>query len=294
MVFEPFRTARLTENEMSSPIEFVVLLGAQQTFLRTIAHFEPGVVLGGAPPTFFIKAGLGDPTPVEEGAEPVDIPGSSGTPVATAECHRTAEDIDTYLVTIHHGAPSGPWLLQIRNNDPEALEFAGFISHDEDETRQPWAEFAQQRRLEGSETESFHSIPVRNVGTERLTIADLTGSQLGGESSPCIIHARPESIDPHDVGGITVLCDPLRPGRSEHSRRFTHTFDTNDVDLAHARVVFEVASPVFPTMCLFFGGCGAKCKRFSPRMPPDEFQCATCFHDAGFHGLKSNPDDTPF
>ncbi|WP_158756596.1 hypothetical protein, partial [Streptomyces sp. NRRL S-475] len=38
MVFEPFQTDRLAENQASSPIEFVVLLGAEQTFLRVIAH----------------------------------------------------------------------------------------------------------------------------------------------------------------------------------------------------------------------------------------------------------------
>ncbi|MFI9429137.1 hypothetical protein ACIG54_37085 [Streptomyces achromogenes] len=292
MVFEPFRTSRLAENETTSPMEFVVLLDAEQTFLRTIAHLGANVVHGGAPPTFLIKTGLGDPMAVEEGADPVDIPGSGGTSVATADCRRTAEDIDTYLVTVKHSAPSGPWLLQIKNNEPEALEFVGFISHMEDETLQPWADFSRPH-LQGSETETTHGIGVHNVGTAPLIIKDAVGSLLGGSESPCTITARPNPISPHDAHAISVKCKPLRAGRGERSQEFVHTFSTNDADPAHSRVVFKVVWPRFPTMCLTDEGCFAKCKRFVPRMPPDEFQCETCFHDAGFHGLPSDPDHTP-
>ncbi|MCX4966922.1 hypothetical protein OHA98_19220 [Streptomyces sp. NBC_00654] len=292
MVFELFRTSRLAENEMSSPIEFVVLLGAEQTFLRTIAHLEANVVHGGAPPTFLIKAGLGGPTAVEEGADPVDITGSGGTTVATADCHRIAEDIDTYLVTVNHSASSGPWQLQIKNNEPEALDFVGFISHTEDETLQSWANFSQPQ-LEGQETETTHGIGVHNVGTAPLIIEDAVGSHLGGSGSPCIITARPDPIAPHEARSIAVKCKPLEGQRRERSEDFVHTFSTNDPHLAHSRIGFTVAWPTFPTMCLPDEGCSVGCKEFVPRMPPDEFQCETCFDDAGFHGLPSNPDRTP-
>ncbi|CAL9356476.1 hypothetical protein SUDANB145_00573 [Streptomyces sp. enrichment culture] len=292
MVFEPFRTSRLTENERSSPIEFVVLLGAEQTFFRVIAHLEPDVVHGGTPPTFLITAGLGDPTAVEEGADPVDIPGSGGTTVATADCHRSTEDVDTYLVTVDHSAPSGPWQLEIKNNEPEPLEFVGFVSHTESETLQPWADFTHPR-MQGQETETIHRIRVHNVGTKPLTIEDPVGSPLGGSESPCVIQARPDSIDPHDTGTITVKCNPLQGHRHERLEVFTHTFSTNDPDLPHSRISFEVAWPNFPTMCIPDEGCFVNCKEFVRRMPPDEFQCGTCFHDAGFHGLPTNPDPTP-
>ncbi|WP_234310308.1 hypothetical protein, partial [Streptomyces sp. NRRL S-475] len=82
-------TDRLAENQASSPIEFVVLLGAEQTFLRVIAHLKPNVIHGGTPPTFLTTAGLGETTAVDEGTDPVDIPGSGGVTVATAACHRT-------------------------------------------------------------------------------------------------------------------------------------------------------------------------------------------------------------
>lgn len=292
MVSEPFRTSRLTEHERSSPIEFVVLLGAEQTFLRAIAHLEPNVVHGGAAPTFLIKAGLGDATAVEEGADPVDIPGSGGTTVATADCHRSAEDIDTYLVTVNHIAPSGPWQLEIKSNEPEPLEFVGFISHMEEETLRPWADFTHPR-IQGQETESVHRIGVHNVGTKPLTITDVVGSPLGGSGSPCLIKARPNLIAPHDADTVSVICSPLQGHRHEHSQKFSHTFSTNDPDLAHSRISFEVVWPDFPTMCIPDEGCFANCREFHSRMPPDEFTCETCGHDAGFHGLASNPDTNP-
>lgn len=292
MIFEPFRTDRLTENQRSSPIEFVVLLGAEQTFLRVIAHLKPNVVHGGAPPTFLIRAGLGDATAVDEGTDPVDILGSGGATVATAACHRTAEDIDTYLVTINHSAPSGPWQVQIKNNEPEALEFVGFISHAEDETLQSWAEFSETQ-LRGQETETIHGIDVHNGGTKPLIIKDPSGSQLGGSGSPCVIKARPNLIAPHDADSITVKCSPLAGGRGERSETFVHTFSTNDPNLAHSRISFEVVWPTFPTMCLPDEGCSARCREFVPRPSPDEFQCETCFHDAGFHGLPSDPNPFP-
>ncbi|MGG7569211.1 hypothetical protein [Streptomyces sirii] len=296
MVFEPFRTDRLTENQKSSPIEFVVLLGAEQTFLRVIAHLEPNVVHGGAPPTFLISAGLGDPTAVDEGADPVDIPGSGGVTVATAACHRTAEDIDTYLVTINHSAPSGPWRVQIKNNEPEALEFVGFISHAEDETLQSWAEFQESPQLRGQTTETIHGIRVHNVGTKPLIIKDLSGSQLGGSGSPCVIKARPNLIAPHGADSITVKCNPLAESFGGRSETFMHTFGTNDPNLTHSQIRFEVVFPTSPplprTRCRMFGGCSAGCREFVPLMS-DEFECETCFHDAGFHGLPSSHGPFP-
>jgi hypothetical protein len=292
MVFTPFRTDRLTENQKSSPIEFVVLLDAEQTFLRVIAHLKPNVVHGGAPPPYLIRAGLGAPTAVDEGTDPVDIPGSGGAPVATAVCHRTTEDIDTYLVTIDHSAPSGPWKVQIRNNEPEALEFVGFISHAEDETLQSWARFSGTQ-LQGQEAETSHTLGVHNVGTKPLTIKDPVGSKLGGSGSPCVIKARPDLIAPHEERSITAKCSPLVGGRWERSEKFVHAFSTNDPNLAHSRIGFTVVWPSFPTMCQPDEGCFFGCKEFVPRSSPDEFSCETCLHDAGFHGLPSNPDPNP-
>ncbi|MFJ6558235.1 hypothetical protein ACIQNT_39375 [Streptomyces luteogriseus] len=289
MILELFRTDRLAENQASSPIEFVVLLGAEQTFLRVIAHLKPNVIHGGTPPTFLITAGLGETTAVDEGTDPVDIPGSGGATVATAACRSTAEDIDTYLVTINHNTPSGPWRVQIKNNEPEALQFVGFISHTEEETLQPWAKFSTPQLL-GRETETTHEISVHNIGTNSLIIEDLIGSQLGGSTSPCTIKARPNLVAPHDTGLITVKCSSLEGGRREQSKTFVHTFSTNS--LTHSQIRFRVVWPTFPTMCLPDEGCFFGCRDFVPRSSPDEFQCETCFHDAGFHGLPSN--DNPF
>ncbi|MGW7647119.1 hypothetical protein [Streptomyces bobili] len=290
MVFEPFRTDRLAKNQTSSPIEFVVLLGAEQTFLRVIAHSKPNVVHGGRPPTFLISAGLGGPTAVDEGTDPVDIPGSGGATVATAACHRTTEE-DTYLVTINHSAPSGPWQVEIENNEPEGLEFVGFISHMEDETLQSWAEFSEPQ-LQGGEAETIHEIRVHNIGTKPLIIADLSGSQLGGSGSPCVIKARPDPIAPHDADFITVKCNPLPQSFGGRSETFMHTFSSNDPNLSHSQITFEVVFPTPPsvprTMCHMRGGCTARCREFDP-LPFDHFQCATCTHDAGFHGLPSRP-----
>lgn len=292
MVFEAFRTGRLAEQEASPPAEFVVLLGSARTFLRVIAHLQPGVVHGGTPPTFLLTAGLGDPTAVDEGAGPVDVPGSGGAAVATASCRRTAEDVDTFLVTVDHGTPSGPWRVQVRNNEPEALEFVGFVSQEEDETLQPWAEFAPLH-VRAQETGTTHGVEVRDMGTAPLSLEDPIGSLLGGEGSPCVITARPHEVAPHGKDAIALSCAPVAGGRHGWSRNFVHTFRTNDHNLAHSRLGFEVVGPSFPTMCLPPEGCSARCKEFVPRLPPDEFACETCFHDAGFHGLPSDPDPFP-
>ncbi|MGW0606076.1 hypothetical protein [Streptomyces sp. NPDC002640] len=292
MVFEAFRTGPLAEGQVSPPAEFVVLLGSAQTFLRVIAHLEPGVVHGGTPPTFLLTAGLGDATAVDEGAGPVGVPGSGGATVATATCRRTTEDVDSFLVTVDHGTPSGPWRVQVRNNEPEALDFVGLVSQEEGETLQPWAEFSAPR-IAGQERRTTHGVGVRNIGTAALSLGDPVGSPLGGSGSPCVLAARPHQIAPHGADTVSVDCAPLVGGRGERTQRFVHTFRTNDVNLAHSRVGFEVVWPTFPTMCLPVEGCSAHCKEFVPRLPPDEFACETCFHDAGLHGLPGDPDPFP-
>uniref|UniRef100_UPI001F16F233 hypothetical protein n=1 Tax=Streptomyces sp. NRRL S-475 TaxID=1463910 RepID=UPI001F16F233 len=235
--------------------------------------------------------GLGETTAVDEGTDPVDIPGSGGVTVATAACHRTTEDIDTYLVTINHSAPSGPWQIQIKNNEPEVLKFVGFISHAEEETLQPWAGFSAPR-LQGQEAGSIHGISVHNTGTKPLAIKDLIGSKFGGSEAPCLIKARPNLIAPHDSESITVKCDPLVGGRHEVSRKFVHTFSTNDPNPANSRIRFEVVWPFFPTMCTPDEGCHVGCKEFEA-FSFNEFQCENCHHDSGFHGLPSNPNPFP-
>ncbi|MFG1953479.1 hypothetical protein [Micromonospora sp. NPDC048830] len=275
--------------QTSSPVEFVVLLDAARTFLRVLAHLREGVVHGGAPPTFCIQAGTGAPAEVDEGAGPVAIIGSTGATVATATCLRTPEDDDTYLVTIDHSAPSGPWRLRIRNNEPEALTFYGFAAHEEEETRHPWMQFSGSMRLGGLET-TRGSVLVYNTGTADLTFQQFPGDKLGPQSSPTTIVEVPPPIAPHRACPLVAECEPLFEVVEARTDMFEHTLATNDPDPTHAVLRFGISPPVLPpTRCRENDGC----REFVPRPDPDEFQCATCFHDAGFHGLSSDPDRTP-
>jgi hypothetical protein len=286
MVFEAFRTEGLAEEQTSSAIEFVVLLEAKQTFIRVIAHLRDNTILGGAPPTFLIRAGVGGPTAVDLGAGKVGIVGSGGAKVAIATCERTAEDADTYLVTVNHSAPSGPWQVQVRNNDPERLAFTGFISHVERETLQPWLDIEGELRLGGlSRTQG--GIVMRNLGTAPLVLGEKPGDRLGPEASPASVFQIPQGpITPHHTDKLVADCPALAEVASATEKKFAHTFRSNDLDPAHGKISFKIVPPVLPsTRCRKNDGC----REFVPRAAPDEDSCETCLHDIGFHGLPSPP-----
>lgn len=290
MTFAPFSTNRLAEGETSPPIEFVVLLDAEQTFIRVIAHSEEAGLHGGNPPTVLIKAGLGDPTAVDEGAGPVDILGSGNAVVATATCERTAEDADTFLITIDHTAASGPWLLQIRNNEPEALAFNGFISHEERETLQPWLEIHGVPSL-GGVGRTRAGIEMRNLGTDTLTIDTEPGDQIGDDAFPVTFEDVPDSVELHRLETLSVECPPLDEVVSATPRTFHVSLETNDPDPSHERFSVRVQQPELPAhFCREFDGC----RDFVPRPDPDEDQCETCFHHANSHGMNIPIDTNPF
>ncbi|MFG1953478.1 hypothetical protein [Micromonospora sp. NPDC048830] len=279
-------------SETSSPIEFVVLLDAARTFLRVLAHLREGVVHGGAPPTFCIQAGTGAPVEVDEGAGPVAIIGSTGATVATATCLRTPEDDDTYLVTIDHSAPSGPWRLRIRNNEPEALTFYGFAAHEEEETRHPWMQFSGSMRLGGLGT-TTDDILVFNTGTADLIICQSPGDRLGPEASPATIVEVPPPIAPHRACPLVAECEPLSEVVEARTDMFEHTLATNDPDPTHAVLRFgisppvRISPPVLPrTRCRENDGC----RRFV-RSLSNPYMCATCFHGSDLHGLPGDPLD---
>ena len=283
MATQSFRTDRLTENQMSAPVPFVVLLAAEKTFLRLIAQFKDNIVLGGAAPTVLITAGLGAATAVDEGRGPVDIPGSGGATVATATCRRTPEDLDTFLVTITHSVASGPWQVQIRNNEPEALEFYAFISHVETETLQPWIGFGTTPRFRGAEP-GRQSVTVRNLGSGALTIEDEPGDRLGPPGSPLTLFAKETPIPPHRAGNIVVSCATLPEVFERRVDTLQHTLSTNDPTRAHATLSFEIdppvrerprprpPEPVERTFCRKGDGC----MEFIPG--PDPSRCGRCGH----------------
>jgi hypothetical protein len=197
--------------------------------------------------------------------------------------------VDAYLLTLNHSAPSGPWRFEINNNEPEGLRFIVFISHEENETLQPWAEIDDKIEL-GAIAESFGSIVVKNLGSKTLNIFQEVGDKFGPADSILTFFAIEPQVDPHDSVALVLACPPLGESSFPHSRELEHLLKTDDPLRPLTKIQCKVVFPALPpTHCRENDGC----REFVPRMPPDEFQCETCFHDAGFHGLPSDPDPTP-
>ncbi len=284
-----FRTDVLAQHEKSPPFTFIVLGDAPQTFIRVIAHLQANGVHGGAPPTILLQAGSGQPAAVGVDVGQVDILGSGEARVATATSERAAEDIDTYLVTVNRVAPSGPWRLQVLNNEPEPLTFAVFISHTESETLQPWLEVEGRLRL-GAAHRSTSELFLRNVGTAALNIVDQAGDRFGPAQSPASIFKLERIIDRHSATTMVVECAALPEVALAHVEAFEHVLRTDDPIREHGEIAFAIESPLLPeTRCRENDGC----REFVRRLPPDEFQCETCFHDAGLHGLPTDDNRFP-
>ncbi|MFJ8697059.1 hypothetical protein [Streptomyces roseolilacinus] len=268
-------------------VPFVVPLEATEMFIRVIALWHDNRPLVGRAPTFELKSGRdGRLTAVDTGTGKVEIREIEGDLAAVAEVRRLP--VDSYLVTLSGLRENpGPWHLRITNNDAETLRFAWVSSYREQETWQPWMVLERATApqdgllaLHGESPETV--ITVRNRGTAPLTIDDPPGTRLGSEQSPVVLRRRPASIAPHDTDELVVEC-----GRVSFADRFSHTFDTNDVNRAHTTLSFEVlpASSAYdswddgPAFCR---ACG-RCPDYVP--PPLDVggPCGTCGHRGAQH-----------
>jgi hypothetical protein len=218
--------------------------------------------------------------PGVHGGEPAVTPGP--------ELERRGAPADTYLLTLSGIQENpGPWHLRITNNDAATLRFACVSSYREEETSQPWMalENAQAARdgilvLHGESPGA--AVTVRNWGTAPLAVHDPPGARLGSGRSPLVLRQRPAPIAPHDTGELVVACDEV-----SFSDRFSHTFDTNDLNAAHATLLFEVlprsagyGSPDAPPA--YCRACG-RCPDYGP--PPWDVggPCETCGHRGAQH-----------
>lgn len=267
-------------------VPFVVPLEATEMFIRVIALWHDNRPLVGRAPTFEFKSGSeGRLTSVEAGTGRVEIPEIKGDIGGTAEVQRMPRD--SYLITLSGLEENpGPWHLRITNNDAETLRFAGVSSFSEEETFQPWMVLDPATpshdgllALCGENSETV--IPVRNQGTGELTINDPPGTRLGSEQSPVVLRRRPAPIAPHDTGELVVEC-----GRVRFADRFSHTFDTNDMNRAGTTLSFEVLprsaasdSPDHePAFC-------RACRQCPDYVPPPAAggPCQTCGHRGAQH-----------
>ena len=246
----------LAGGETSPLFEFFVSGEAQKIFIRVIALFRDNEPLGGEAPTFQIRAGIGGViTSVGPDSGEVSIPRGDGTRAGRAECQREPNDI--FLITISDVVEnSGPWMLRIRNNDPEPLRFLGFSSDRERDTLQPWMRLGDPKpSFISSHFEFFGeytlSQEVRNWGTKPLIFRDELGP-IGGRDSDFILRKLPGTVEPHHVDVITVEAT-----QADTRSETTHQFSCNDTIEAHAKLSLEISPPTPVT----------------PPPPPPEFFC---------------------
>jgi len=305
MTVQMFDTKRLAEYEKSDPIDFVVLLDADKTYIRLMAQYADNIVLSGLPPTILIEAGEGKgPTAIEADEPPVDIPGSAGNTVATAACQRLlGEDNDTYLVTIDHAVDSGPWVLRIQNNENNVQSFNGFIAHDSAETRQPWMEPGDMPAFSGTVyigglVRTTAGLLIRNRGAMPLKIEGRAGDRIG--DSPARIFEMPDGpIGPHRTDTIVIECPPLEPVDSPKIDWYETPLKTNDP--YHARTIrLGVKRHVrYPNRCRQCRTClefeqGQIPEPWELRPPEtqqDFIGVCFCGHREKFHGVY--PSDWP-
>lgn len=269
------------------PLPFAVPIEATRMFIRVIALWRDNRPLVGRAPTFELKFGRDGPlTAVDVGTDKVEIRGTEGDVAALAEVGRLPAD--SYLITLSGLEENpGPWHLRITNNDAETLRFACVASYREEETLQPWMTLERATTsqdglpvLHGENHET--AIMVRNSGTAPLIIHDPPGTRLGSDRSPVVLLRRPASIAPHYTDELVVEC-----GQFSFVDRFSHTFDTNDMDRAHTTLLFEVlprsaqhvSADDEPAFCR---ACG-RCPDYVP--PPRDAggPCGTCGHRGAQH-----------
>ncbi|MGG7569213.1 hypothetical protein [Streptomyces sirii] len=268
-------------------VPFVVPLEATEMFIRVIALWRDNRPLVGRAPTFELKSGRdGQLTAVDAGTGKVEIREIKGDIAALTEVQRLP--LDSYLITLSGLEENpGPWHLRITNNDAETLRFAWVSSYREEETFQPWMALERATTsqdgllaLHGENPETV--ITVRNWGTAPLIINDPPGTRLGSEQSPVVLRRRPASIAPHDTDELVVEC-----GQVCFADRFSHTFDTNDMNRARTTLSFEVlprssAHDSLDDGPAFCRACG-RCPDYVP--PPLDVggPCETCGHRGAQH-----------
>ena len=214
--------------------EFFVKIGSEEMFLRVIALWTDNTALGGAAPTFQLKAPGGIITSVNAGAGDVEIPGEGGR-AATANCERLQGDV--FLVTIaniNEDVTNRNWQLRIKNNADQTLRFVWISADRERRTRQPWLVLPSSLSLAGSTP--IHFIPVRNWGTAPVTIDDAPDTLIGGRGSPVTLVSRPVQVAPHGVDHIVVRCAPVAV-----PQELRHTFTSNDPDSTHATLPIRIS-----------------------------------------------------
>lgn len=263
-------------------VPFVVPVEATEMFIRVIALWRDNRPLAGRAPTFEFKSGRdGQLTAVDAGTGKVEIRDIKGDIAAWAEVQRLP--LDSCLITLSGLEENpGPWHLRVTNNDPETLRFVWASSYREEETLQPWMTLEPATTsqdgllaLHGENPETV--ITVRNSGTAPLTINDPPGTRLGSEQSPVVLRRRPVSIAPHDTDELVVECEQVY-----FADRFSHTFDTNDMDRARTTLSFEVlprssAHDSLDDEPAFCRACG-RCPDYVPLSLDVGGPCKTCGH----------------
>ncbi|MEE1739756.1 hypothetical protein PUR49_25075 [Streptomyces sp. BE147] len=269
------------------PLPFGVPIEATEMFIRVIALWRDNRPLVGHDPTFELKSGRdGLLTALDARTGKVEVCQTEGDVAALAEVRRLPAD--SYLITLSGLEENpGPWHLRITNNDAETLRFACVASYREEETSQPWMALDRATTsqdglpaLHGEDSET--AITVRNLGPAPLILHDPPGTRLGSDRSPVVLRRRPASIAPHDTDELVVAC-----GQVPFADRFSHTFDTNDMNRAHTTLLFEVLprsarhdSPDGePAYCR---ACG-RCPAYVPPPLAVGGPCETCGHRGAEH-----------
>lgn len=283
-----FSTPELTEHAVSDFRAFIVPLDHRHTYIRVLAHYEAGSLLGGTAPTFLIKAGNHDATPCASGST-TKILGSGGAVVGEASVRRTD---DTFLVTLTHLAPSGPWSVAIRNDESLPQTFYGFIADTAEKTCKPWLLLLDDMTLGGVSAgfqATADSLSILNVGTAPLRVFDgfQAGDRFGPPESPVTIGRLPGPVQPHRVGAVVAQCPRLPPYVGGYVQKLPALVPNNAS--APVPTTIRLVHPVLDdTYCRTKDGCVAFDGQ--PDQYGGDYYCR-CGHNKYQHNIYDDPPD---
>ena len=230
--------------QTSQLFDLNVPAGEKAFFLRLIALFRDNEPLGGEAPTFQIKSGTGDLTPVGLNPAGVKVLDGDGNFVGAVTCERGHKDV--FLLTISEiEENTGPWKMRIRNNDSESLRFLGFTSTQVDQTLQPWL-------VIGKSSSSFSFSPpmvgvvqveikttvfeVRNLGTAPLIFFEDPGPIA--EDTQITLIERPDRVDLHQLRTLAFNSLSTDPLLFPFASPIEHFLLCNDTIKEHTKIEF--------------------------------------------------------
>jgi hypothetical protein len=219
--------------------------GEKTFFLRFIALFRDNEPLGGEAPTFQIKSGTGDLTPVGLNPAGVKVIDGDGNFAGAVICERGHKDV--FLLTISEiEENTGPWKIRIRNNDSESLRFLGFTSTQVDQTLQPWL-------VIGKSSSAFSFSPpmvgviqvvirttvfeVRNLGTTPLIFFEKPGPIA--EDSQITLTEKPDRVDLHQLRTLAFNSLSTDPLLIHNASPIEHFLLCNDTIKEHTKIEFS-------------------------------------------------------